>query len=72
MPSQAMQDVINALRDRQKASASQAAPTLEERRAAFTPPCARPPSWPTTCASWVRYRPPGTWTTTPSTAAAGS
>ena len=37
MPSQAMQDVIDALRDRQKASASQAAPTLEERRAAFTP-----------------------------------
>ena len=37
MPSQAMQDVIDALRDRQKASASQAAPTLEQRRAAFTP-----------------------------------
>ena len=37
MPSQAMQDVIDALRERQKASASQAPPTLEERRAAFTP-----------------------------------
>jgi epsilon-lactone hydrolase len=37
MPSQEMQDVIDALRDRQKASASQAPPTLEERRAAFTP-----------------------------------
>ena len=37
MPSQAMQDLIDALRDRQKASASQAPPTLEERRAAFTP-----------------------------------
>jgi hypothetical protein len=37
MPSQAMQDVIDALRDRQKANASQAPPTLEERRAAFVP-----------------------------------
>ena len=37
MPSQAMQDSIDTLRDRQKASASQAPPTLEERRAAFTP-----------------------------------
>ena len=37
MPSQAMQDVIEALRDRRKASASQAPPTLEQRRAAFTP-----------------------------------
>jgi epsilon-lactone hydrolase len=37
MPSQAMQDVIDALRDRQKASVSQAPPTLEERRAAFIP-----------------------------------
>ena len=37
MPSQAMQDVIDALRDRQKASAGQAPPTLEQRRAAFTP-----------------------------------
>jgi hypothetical protein len=37
MPSQAMQDVIDTMRDRQKASASQAPPTLEERRAAFTP-----------------------------------
>jgi DNA-binding NarL/FixJ family response regulator len=31
MPSQAMQDLIDALRDRQKASASQAPPTLAER-----------------------------------------
>jgi monoterpene epsilon-lactone hydrolase len=37
MPSQAMQDVIDALRDRRKASAGQAPPTLEERRAAFVP-----------------------------------
>jgi monoterpene epsilon-lactone hydrolase len=37
MPSQAMQDVIGALRSRQKASAAQAQPTLEELRAAFTP-----------------------------------
>ena len=37
MPSQAMLDLIDALRDRQKASASQAPPTLEERRATFTP-----------------------------------
>jgi epsilon-lactone hydrolase len=37
MPSQAMQDAINALRHRQKASASKAPPTLEQRRAAFTP-----------------------------------
>jgi epsilon-lactone hydrolase len=37
MPSQAMQDVIDALRDQQKASAGQAPPTLEQRRAAFTP-----------------------------------
>jgi monoterpene epsilon-lactone hydrolase len=37
MPSQAMQHVIETLRDRQRASASQAPPTLEERRAAFTP-----------------------------------
>ena len=37
MPSQAMQDSIDALRDRQKASAYQAPPTLEQRRAAFTP-----------------------------------
>jgi len=37
MPSQAMQDVIDALRDRQKASASQAPLTVTERRAAFTP-----------------------------------
>jgi monoterpene epsilon-lactone hydrolase len=37
MPSQAMQDLIGAFRDRQKASASQAPPTLEQRRAAFAP-----------------------------------
>ena len=37
MPSQAMQDSIDALRDRQKASASQTPSTLEERRAAFVP-----------------------------------
>jgi hypothetical protein len=37
MPSQAMQDVIDALRDQQKTSASQAPPTLEQRRAAFAP-----------------------------------
>jgi monoterpene epsilon-lactone hydrolase len=38
MPSQAMQDSIDALRDRQKASASQTPPpTLEESRAAFVP-----------------------------------
>jgi hypothetical protein len=37
MPSQEMQDAINALRDRQQASAGQAPPTLEERRAAFVP-----------------------------------
>src|SRR3984885_15217136 len=37
MPSQAMQDAIEAIRDRQQASAGQAPPTLEERRAAFTP-----------------------------------
>jgi len=32
-----MQDVMGALRDRQKAGASRAPPTLEERRAAFAP-----------------------------------
>jgi monoterpene epsilon-lactone hydrolase len=37
MPSQAMQDVIDALTDQQKASASQAPPTLEQRRATFAP-----------------------------------
>jgi hypothetical protein len=37
MPSQPMQDVIDALRNRRKASASQAPPALAERRAAFTP-----------------------------------
>jgi hypothetical protein len=37
MPSQAMQDLIGAFRDRQRATASQAPPTLEERRAAFEP-----------------------------------
>ena len=37
MPSQAMQDAIDALRDRQRASAGQAPLTLAERRAAFVP-----------------------------------
>ena len=37
MPSQAMQDLIDAFRDRQKASAGQTPPTLEERRATFAP-----------------------------------
>jgi epsilon-lactone hydrolase len=37
MPSQHMQDVIDALRNRQRVSASQAPPTLEERRATFAP-----------------------------------
>jgi len=37
MPSQAMQDAIDVLRDRQKAGAGQAPPTLAEFRAAFTP-----------------------------------
>jgi epsilon-lactone hydrolase len=37
MPTRAMQDVIDALRDRQRASAGQEPPTLDERRAAFTP-----------------------------------
>ena len=37
MPSQEMQDVIDGLRDQQKASAGQAPPTLDQRRAAFAP-----------------------------------
>src|SRR5262249_3246530 len=37
MPSQEMQDVIDGLRGQQKASASQAPPTLAQRRAAFAP-----------------------------------
>ncbi|HLK75159.1 MAG TPA: alpha/beta hydrolase [Streptosporangiaceae bacterium] len=37
MPSRAMLHAIDVLRDRQKGSASQASPTLEERRAAFIP-----------------------------------
>ena len=37
MPSQAMQDAIDALRDRQKAGAGQAPPALDERRAGFVP-----------------------------------
>jgi hypothetical protein len=38
MPSQAMRDSIDALRDRQKAGASQAPPpTLAESRAGFVP-----------------------------------
>ena len=37
MPGRAMQDVMGVLRDRQKAGASQAPPTLEERHAALAP-----------------------------------
>jgi monoterpene epsilon-lactone hydrolase len=37
MPSQAMQDAIESLRDRRKAGAGQAPPTLQELRAGFTP-----------------------------------
>jgi epsilon-lactone hydrolase len=37
MPSQAMQDAIGALRDRRKAGAGQAPPTLAELRATFVP-----------------------------------
>src|ERR1700689_3940589 len=37
MASQAMQAAIDVLRDRQRASASQALPALSERRAPFTP-----------------------------------
>ncbi len=37
MPSQEMQDLMDALRDRQETSAGQASPTLEERRATFAP-----------------------------------
>jgi len=37
MPSQAMQNLIDAFRDRQKARARQARPSLEELRAAFAP-----------------------------------
>jgi epsilon-lactone hydrolase len=37
MPSQAMLDAIDTIRNRQQSSAGQAPPTLEERRAAFTP-----------------------------------
>ena len=37
MPSQAMQDAIDVIRDRQRASASQPPPTLAELRAAFVP-----------------------------------
>jgi len=37
MPSQAMQDAIDALRDRQRAGAGQAPPTLAELRATFVP-----------------------------------
>jgi monoterpene epsilon-lactone hydrolase len=37
MPSQAMQDSIDVLRDRQRASAGQAPPPLDEWRAAFVP-----------------------------------
>ena len=37
MPSQAMQDVIDGLREQRKAAAGQAPPTLAERRATFAP-----------------------------------
>jgi monoterpene epsilon-lactone hydrolase len=37
MPSQAMQDAINVIRERQRASASQPPPTLKELRATFVP-----------------------------------
>jgi hypothetical protein len=37
MPSQAMQDLIDAFRDQQRAGASRAAPALEEWRATFAP-----------------------------------
>jgi monoterpene epsilon-lactone hydrolase len=37
MPSQAMESLIGAFRDRQKARANQPLPTLKERRAAFAP-----------------------------------
>ena len=37
MPSQTMQDVIDDLKDQQKAGAGQPPPTLAERRATFTP-----------------------------------
>jgi monoterpene epsilon-lactone hydrolase len=37
MPSQAMQDLIDAFRDQRKASAGHAAPSLEVRRAGFAP-----------------------------------
>jgi epsilon-lactone hydrolase len=37
MPSQAMQDAINVIRKRQRASASQPPPTLKELRATFVP-----------------------------------
>ena len=46
MPSKAMQDAIEALRDRQKASAGQPPPALEQRRAAFTPGDRRGPGTP--------------------------
>ena len=37
MPSQAMLDVIDGLREQQKASAGQPPPTLAELRSAFAP-----------------------------------
>ena len=37
MPSQAMQDMIEAFRDQQKANARQVPPPLDQRRAAFAP-----------------------------------
>jgi hypothetical protein len=38
MPSQAMEELIDTLRDRQKATAGRAAPALEEGRAAARSP----------------------------------
>ena len=37
MPSQAMQDLIDSFREKRKASAGQAPPTLAELRASFAP-----------------------------------
>jgi monoterpene epsilon-lactone hydrolase len=45
MPSQAMQELIDAFRGQQKATAGQSAPPLEERRATFAP-AGRPHSLP--------------------------
>jgi hypothetical protein len=42
MPSPAMQQLIDAFRDRRAARAGQAPPTLDERRAGFAPQAAPP------------------------------